>query len=380
MFQCLHRSARPNLLTLLRTVSKDHAFPPLSLIKDRQLRWIIEAGLGPLLWFASRKDLRTGELPSCRDVKAADLTARLINQIQLDTLSEILVRCEGLLPPITLLKGSSTGSELYPQPHLRVMRDLDLLVDFKEQPKLESILLKMGFRQQSTNSHEFYAMHHHSMPFYHKGRGVWVEVHRGLFPASNKLAKLPVFSPRNIRAELRPSWLKGTPVMRLSSELQIVYTASHWALELKREGGLFAFLDIIYLLRRAQQNIRWDAILNWVQDSVAGTHLYLVLSYLNKNNLIELDRKILADLFERQRSFGILNLKIAHSLITRYVVAGKVPVAPGKVAVVWENLLLDRGAARNLVSVSKRMLPSFGFRRATQTSPIGRSGQVQKAN
>ncbi len=26
--------------------------------------------------------------------------------------------------------------------------------------------------------------------------------------------------------------------MRLSSELQIVYTPSHWALELKREGGL----------------------------------------------------------------------------------------------------------------------------------------------
>jgi hypothetical protein len=153
--------------------------------------------------------------------------------------------------------------------------------------------------------------------------------------------------------------------MRLSTELQIVYTASHWALELKREGGLFALLDIIYLLRRAHQSIRWDTILNWIQDSVAGTHLYLVLSYLNKNNIIELDGTILADLFVRQRSFGILNLKIAHYLITRYVVAGKIPVAAGKVAALWENLLLDQGAARNLVSVSKNIFPSFGFRRAT---------------
>jgi hypothetical protein len=153
--------------------------------------------------------------------------------------------------------------------------------------------------------------------------------------------------------------------MRLSTELQIVYTASHWALELKREGGLFALLDIIYLLRRAHQNIRWDTILNWIQDSVAGTYLYLVLSYLNKNNVIELDGTILADLFVRQRSFGILNLKIAHYLITRYVVAGKIPVAAGKVAALWENLLLDQGAARNLVSVSKNIFSSFGFRRAT---------------
>jgi hypothetical protein len=365
MLQCFYPSTRPDLLVLLATVSKDHQLPPLSLLNDRQVRWIIEAGLGPLFWFASQKDSKMEDSRSCRDVKAADLTTRLINEIQLETLSEILVRSKGLLPPITLLKGCSTGSELYPQPHLRVMRDLDLLVEPKDQPKLESILLEMGFRQRSTNSHEFYAMHHHSMPFYHSSSDIWVEVHRGLFPASNKLAKLPVFSPRNIRAELRPSWLKGTPVMRLSTELQIVYTASHWALELKRAGGLFGLLDIIYLLKRAPHNIRWDAIRNWVQDSVAGTHLYLVLSYLNKNNLIELDRTILAELFVRQKSFGLLNLKIAHSLITRYIVAGKIPVAAGKVAVLWETLLRDQGAARNLISVSKNLIPSFGFRSAT---------------
>ena len=110
MFQRFHRSARPNPLALLRTVSKDHALPPLSLLKDRELKWIIETGLGPLLLFCGEsKGSKTGESPSCRDVKAADLTTRLINQIQLETLNEILVRCEGLFPPVTLLKGSSHG-------------------------------------------------------------------------------------------------------------------------------------------------------------------------------------------------------------------------------------------------------------------------------
>jgi hypothetical protein len=364
MLECFSRSTRFNLLALLRAVSKDHELPPPSLLNNRQVGWIIEAGLGPFFWFASQKDSKVKDSQPCRDLKAADLTTRLINEIQLETLSEILVKCKNLLPPITLLKGSSTGSELYPQPHLRLMRDLDLLVDPKEQPKLESILLDMGFQQQSTNSHEFYATHHHSMPFYHRGKDVWVEVHRALFPPSNRLAKLPVFSLRNIRAELKPSCLKGISVTRLSTELQIVYTASHWALELKREGGLFALLDIIYLLKRAPQSIRWDAILNWVSDSVAAAHLYLVLSYLNQNNIIELHKPILTDLFLRQRSFGLLNLKIAHCLITRYIVAGKIPVAAGKIAILWENLLLDQGAARNLVSVSKNMLPSFGLSRA----------------
>jgi len=276
---------------------------------------MIESGLGPLFWFASREDAKTKDSRSCCDLKAADLTMRLINEIQLETLGEILVRCRRRLSPITLLKGSSTGSELYPQPHLRVMRDLDLLVDPKEQAKLESILLEMGFQQHSSNNPEFYATHHHSMPFYHRGKDVWVEVHRALFPLNSQLAKLPIFNSRNIKAELRPSSLKGIPVMRFSTELQIVYTASHWALDLKYKGGLFPFLDIIYLLRRAQQNIRWDAIFKWVQDSVAATHLYLVLSYLNKNEISDLDNKILADLFVRQRSFGTLNLKIASQRI-----------------------------------------------------------------
>jgi Uncharacterised nucleotidyltransferase len=292
---------------------------------------------------------------------AADLTTRIINDIQFETLCEILTRCKDLLSPITLIKGSSTGSELYPQPHLRVMRDLDLLVDPKEQSILESILLEMGFRQRSINSHEYYTTHHHSMPFYHRGKDVWVEVHRGLFPPGHKLAKLPVFSPGNIAAESRLSSLKEIPVMRLSPELQIVYTASHWVLDLmglKREGGLFGLLDIIYLLGRAQEDIRWNLILNWVQDSVAGTNLYLVLSYLCQNDIIDLDREILAKLFVRQRSFGRVNLKIAHFLITQYVVTGKIPIAPGKVALLWESLLLDQDATRNLVSFFKKIFTS----------------------
>lgn len=368
MFPCLHKRARPNLLALLRTVSKDHELPRVSSFDDRQIRWMIESGLGPLFWSLSREDVKTKASQSCCDLKAAALTTRLISEIQLETLRAILVRCKGRLSPITLLKGSSTGSELYPQPYLRVMRDLDLLVDPEEQPKLEAILLEMGFRQQSTNSPEFYATHHHSMPFHHTESGVWVEVHRGLFPPSNPLGQLPAFGAGNIRAELRPSWLSGILVMRLSTELQIVYTASHWALELKREGGLFALLDIIYLLKKASHPIRWEAIFNWVDHSVAGTHLYLALSYLDNNDIVELDKSILAELFVRQKSFGRLNLKIAHSLITRYVAAGNIPLAAGKVAVLWQTLLRDQGAACNLMSLSKNIMPSFGFRRATLSS------------
>jgi len=262
-----------------------------------------------------------------------------------------LKRARGLLPPITLLKGCSVAREFYPERHLRVMRDLDVLVEAKDQPIIESLLFEIGFRQKSTNTAVYYLTHHHSMPFYHRPTGIWVEIHHGLFPQASRLSALPVFSRDNIAAESRLCQVDGIAVKRFTPELQIVYTASHWALgliDLKHRGGLFAFLDTIFILRGAQQGLRWKIIFDWVQNSVAATHLYLLLSYLQYKNIVCIDQDILRELFDRQKSFGMTNLKIAHWLITRYLVAGTVPLARGKLSILWENLLRDQKPVRNL--------------------------------
>lgn len=147
------------------------------------------------------------------------------------------------------------------------MRDLDILVEEKDQPTVEAILSEMGFRQQSPNSTEYYLAHHHSMPFYHPAMGVSVEVHRDLFPAREEVGRLPVFSGETVRSESILTSFEDMSVIRLSPELQMVYTASHWALKLiglKHAGGLFAFLDTIFILRGAQQGLRWKVIFDWV--------------------------------------------------------------------------------------------------------------------
>ena len=216
------------------------------------------------------------------------------------------------------------------------MRDLDVLVEAKDEPIVESLLFEMGFSQQSENDAAYYLTHHHSMPFHHPLTGVWVEVHRRVFPTASSLSTLHVFSRDNIAAESRLCRVEGTPVKRLTPELQIVYMASHWALgliDLKHSGGLFALLDTIFILRGGQRNLRWKAMLDWVGDSVAATHLYLLLSYLHYKNIVFIDKDILRELFNRQKSFGSINLKIAHWLITRYLVVGSRPLARGKLSI-----------------------------------------------
>jgi hypothetical protein len=233
------------------------------------------------------------------------------------------------------------------------MRDLDVLVDPKDQPVIESVLREMGFRQQSENNAAYYVTHHHSMPFFHPATGVWVEVHRDLFPTTEEVGRLPVFSGKAIRAESVLSSFEDLSVIRLSPELQMVYTASHWALcliGLVHRGGLFALLDLLLILRKLQHRIRWSVILKWIDNSVAATHLYLLLSYLRAGGIFDVGTEILRELFRCQKSFGIVSLKIAHKLITRQLVAGKSAIAPGKLAICWKNLLLNDTPMHNLES------------------------------
>ena len=353
-------------LTLLRSVSQGHPIPPLSDFAHAQIYWIIETGLAPLACFLSRADARRFESPLWRELESANLSVCFLNNLQLETLRELLKRSRELLPPITLLKGCSVASEFYPETHLRVMRDLDILVEAKDQPIVESLLFEMGFCQQSKNNAAYYLTHHHSMPFYHPPTGVWVEVHRGIFPQASKLSALPVFGRENIAAESILCRVEGMAVKRLTPELQIVYTASHWALgliDLKQRGGLFALLDTIFILRGAQECLRWKMIFDWVRNSVAATHLYLLLSYLQYKNIVCIDQDILRELFGQQKSFGMTNLRIAHWLITRYLVAGSVPIARGKLSILWENLLRDQGRTMNLATFFRQVLNLPYFRR-----------------
>lgn len=97
---------------------------------------------------------------------------------------------------------------------------------------------------------------------------------------------------------------------------------------------------------------------------MAATHLYLLLSYLHYKKIISVDIDILRELFARQKSFGSINLKIAHWLITRYLVVGNVLLARGKLSILWENILRDEGPARNLANCFSQI---FSFPESAKT-------------
>src|SRR6185295_5446759 len=146
-----------------------------------------------------------------------------------------------------------------PEPHLRTMGDIDVLVDEASVPELESRLIELGYRPQSAYPPEFYEKHHHAVPLFHPRRRVWVEIHRGLFPASSPPGPDEVFSRQRVDAELEPGHFRGHRVNRLTGELQLVYVTAHWGFGFRRDRALVGMIDVSRLLDRTAP--QWPRIL-----------------------------------------------------------------------------------------------------------------------
>jgi hypothetical protein len=278
---------------------------------------------------------------------------------QLDAMAEVIDACVGHTPLLTLLKGISICDQHYPQPYLRPMRDIDFLVDEVDRPVVESILFKLGYRQQSQTPPDFFERHHHSMPFYHPQRGVWVEVHRRLVSGHRGVAADQVFSLEHVKQQFRPSEFQGRTVYRLSNEFQIVYISAHWCSGLTIVDGLIAMLDIIYLLRNTKEHLRWELILHWLHGSIASWHLYVVLSYLQKYQMVDIPPEVLKKLLSSQRYLETVNRIILHTIIDCYLGEGKgfgAHCTSEDVNHVWRTLLSPGSPIHNLILVIRHFL------------------------
>jgi hypothetical protein len=338
----------PQLIVLLRATSQNRLDLELSDFTEAQICDAVSRGFGPILRRATKANPRAVDSPLWLLLRAADLAAKVIAAEQIDAMVEIV---DGYKSPLTLLKGISISHQHYPEPNLRPMRDIDIMVDEGGVGEIESLLVKLGYRQGANTRSKFYETHHHSQPFFHSKRGIWLEVHRRLFPKHSRLGRDGIFSPENVKAQLRISEFQRRRVNRLSNELQIVYIASHWASDFNVVGGMVAFLDIIFLLRNCGQQIDWSQILRWVDGSIACTHLYLLLSYIVKYRIIDISPEVLDELRARQRILTRLNLRIMHSVIDRYLVAGKSfgPILSERnISIAWATLLSWRAESSNL--------------------------------
>jgi hypothetical protein len=352
---------RPQLARVFQAAAEGRHDVPLAALDDRVLAWAVETGLGPLVFDVTRDDPAREAASAWPRIHSAHLTARLIAATQAEATAQILDGCTARACAVTLLKGISIAHQHYPEPALRPMRDIDILVGEADVAAAEAVLTDLGYRQRSRQPARFYEQHHHTMPFVHPRRGVWVEVHRALASPKGGRARADVLTADRVGANIEPARFQGRPTARLTSELQLVYLASHWAAGFRAVGGAIALVDAIYLLRTTSGALQWDAVLGWLDDAPAAAgHLYALLGYLQSRRIAHLPPGLLGDLRRRQRAFGRINLAIVHAIIDRVLLsrapAGRL-LSPDRVRNGWNALFLPRAPVRNLAGLPWALLP-----------------------
>jgi hypothetical protein len=358
--------SRPQLLPLLQAAAQGRQDLLFATFTEAQVRWALASGLGPLLFRATQADPQAAASPLWPLLRGADLTARVLTAEQCEALSEILDVCQGRVHTVGLLKGISIAEQYYPAPHLRPMRDIDVLVPVADLPTMEALLSELGYSQPVKRPLQPEFRPHHSSPFFHPRRGLWIEVHWRLFSSHSVFETDKVFRLTHLATQLRHSTFHGREVTRLSEELQLVYLAAHWSHSYNSVdvlGSMIAMVDLIYLLGNSKNPLHWESILEWLHGSAAAVPLYLLLTYLRRCDLITVDAEVLRELARRQGALGKLNLTVLHALIDRYLVDGRAPgtiLSARTLSILWQSLLLPGPPWRNLLLFPWHLFPSWG--------------------
>lgn len=294
---------------------------------ERQLKQVIDAGLGPLLHRAWREEI-VDLPPGWREIlQAADLTAQVRHGNVIDAAIDVIDICNSIQVPVTLLKGISISDQHYAFGHERAMGDIDILVPEDCQESVEAALMLNGYARSDYQMDEGSC---HGAPLIDNRRGVWVEVHTALFPREAALQTGRLFSSSYVSDQSVASTFHGRSIRRLTNELQLVYIASYWLRDLSGNRIHPSFLpplfDAIYLLKASGRTMDWKGLLACIDNETAMASLYVLLAYLSRSGLFESPPDIVPRLAAGQDIVGSMELRLILSIIETYLVRDKAPL------------------------------------------------------
>lgn len=350
-------ASRPPLLDLVAAYHAGRTDFPISTLPQPRLAWALECGLAPLLVRCCADDPDAASHPLWPRIVGTDLAARVVAEDQTQAAIEILEACRARVGPVTLLKGIWLSHAVHPEPHLRPMRDLDVMLPDRATARdAARVLVELGYRP--TGPEHEYTHANHLAPHRHPRTGVLVDVHHTLVAAEGPVRPDP-FGPV-VRDHLRPATFRGIPVLRLSDALQIAYLAAHWAVSqdaVDGSGSLVIMLDLPLLAR----DVDWNEVLGLLTSPAAAGPTLLILAYLHRRGLLPLEPWVLPALWSRQRVFGRANLALLERVTDRWLVDGRpfgrVLATERNLSVVWMGLLNPRSALVNALSLPWALLP-----------------------
>jgi hypothetical protein len=218
-------------------------------------------GLGPLLYKHLKATDALVPIEVWRELKGLFLRHRHANAVRGCALGEILsaYQAEGI--QALVLKGAALAKLVYPEPGLRPMRDVDLLVSKADAPRAQEVLVELGYDTDPKATGMLPPDHHH-MPIAARqieGMTVSVEVHDDIFPDTRH------YRPKRLEDlvdEGIPFQVDGVEATTLGYEdmLWHVYRHACGPPLLLSRLRLVHMADMVSLVEKYTDQIDWDRL------------------------------------------------------------------------------------------------------------------------
>jgi hypothetical protein len=311
-------------------------------LKPAVLELALEKGLGPILAHTTARG-PTRDYPQASRIRAADLTAQVLTAEKYAAIEDVLAAAAGCR--IALLKGASTALRYYPAPHLRTMGDVDLLVPSDQQAPLEASLRALGFEQHSRQALEAFANRHHSMPFWHPQRDIWIDVHTRLHPPQHPMAHVSWLTSDPAMAGFSPVQIGRQSAYAMRHETQLIYTSARWLEAFDSQRGVYPLLDAALLLQKHAGTLDWDYIRVAVDRSWATTALQIMLSLLSTWHLARVPCEVVTWLAASDPHVNRTSHWLLYRMVLRYVMTSAPPglMTTRTLELMWTALV--RGAS-----------------------------------
>ena len=166
-----------------------------------------------------------------------------------------------------VLKGVAVEDDLYSDPSVRPVGDIDILVPRPRLSEAERVLGSLGFLPAGNleRKRAFRLHHHHLIPYFHPRTHSVVELH------------WQVLNPRGpYQLHVDPIWerarkanLAGTPYVALSAEDQLLLLCLGFLSDRmsSRKGALFQLCDIALALNKQARTLEWDQFADQALES-----------------------------------------------------------------------------------------------------------------
>ncbi len=224
-------------------------------------------GVGPLLFYRLKKNggfdgLAERVLNELRQMYLRAAASNLILARQLLPLIETFGRAR---VPVLLIKGAILASTVYPDPALRPMGDIDLIVRLEHGDRAVEILEELGYVPVEAEAFgSFTRTATHALAYHRPGQsGFAVELHHIL---ASEVRSVPQADEEWFWAHTVSIPVCGCPVLTLNAEASLLHLCVHLVSHHGWDPRFIWIYDIHAVLEKFGENFDWDKFTHLAQE------------------------------------------------------------------------------------------------------------------